>query len=188
MADFNEAWQRHRSGLRPIGNLLHHDRAEHWIRFHSLPLSKRFADTQSEQQILLARQNVLAAEVLGEAPCWLVQSQWVTPPTTIDVADSLDKFRVSREYGLHHAFQFMAEETLWNVHAGLTHWADRQFDTLLLEIADEQVAPTLWMSSANGAIFAPYDGGVDLFLSDQSMVGSLKEAHPDWLPRSPTWL
>ena len=193
MSGFDENWYRLRAGLFPIGYLLRRDGATHWLRFHSLPASKRYAETQDEWQILLSRQNELAKKVLGEEPCWLVQSHWVTPAGTTDIADANDPFRATRELGLPFSFQFKDPQegedgTPWNVHARLSEWTAGKFDDLLRDIADERAGPTLWMSSTSGAIFAPYDGGVDLFLPSESTVASLVSARPDWLSSHPAGL
>ncbi|WP_446689018.1 DUF3885 domain-containing protein [Rhizobium laguerreae] len=42
-------------------------------------------------------------------------------------------------------------------------WQEGSFDDLLTARADDETGPTLLMNSGNGAIFAPYDGGFDLF-------------------------
>jgi hypothetical protein len=65
-------------------------------------------------------------------------------------------------------------EQRWEAFAGLTAWASGQFDGLLRDIADERAAPTLWCSGETGAVFAPYDGGIDLFLPDKGRVRELK--------------
>jgi hypothetical protein len=57
MSEFNADWHRLRAGLFPIGYLLRRDGATHWLRFHSLPASKRYAETPDEWQILLSRRK-----------------------------------------------------------------------------------------------------------------------------------
>ncbi len=194
LSDFREAWRRLRPGLYPIGHLLRRDQAPYWLRFHSLPESKRYAETEAEQQILLSRQNAIAADVLGEdQACWLVQSHWVTRAGQIDVADAKDPFRATRDYGLQFAFQFAEDEddpeaSRWNVHAIETRWTTGAFDDLLLSIADYSAGPTLWVDSAAGNVFAPYDGGIDLFLRDTREVASLAAAHLEWLSSHPQGL
>lgn len=193
MFEFNEDWRRYHPGLFPIGYLLRRDGAKHWLRFHSLPESRRYAETQDEWRLLLWRQNELAKKVLGDEPCWLVQTHWVTPAGEVDIADADDPFRATRELGLLFAFQFKdsqegEEDKLWNVHALLSEWSAVRFDAVLRDIAEYRAAPTLWMSSTSGAIFAPYDGGVDLFLPSQSTVASLVSAYPDWLSSHPAGL
>jgi hypothetical protein len=165
LTGFNNAWTRLWPGFRPIGYMLRTDGAGHWARFHSLPDAKRYAETDEERRLILSFQNTLAADVLGDAPCWLVQSQWTRP----DLADDGDPFKAVRDYGLEFAFIFSElgagpDDTQWRAHAGEMRWAEGEFDDLLLQIAEHAAGPTLWMSSTTGNIFAPYDGGVDLFI------------------------
>jgi len=196
MANFRSAWERHYPDCPPIGFMMPVGETEHWVRFHSLPGSRRTAENNSERRMLLGRQNRLADDVLGDGnACWLVQSCWEHPDGEQDISNPSDPFWACREYDLSFAFHFFdsdddeAEEGVgWNVHAGLTQWRSGGFDTLLLAIADWQIAPTLWMSTSTGAVFAPYDGGVDLFLPDLTIVERLRRTHSDWLSPHPLGL
>lgn len=104
------------------------------------------------------------------------------------MADQHDPFRATREWKLDFAFEIIEDDgeegRPWRVHAAQARWAPGRFDDLLLSIADEKAGPTLWMGT-DGAIFAPYDGGVDLFLPDAEAVQRLAARHPDWLPTHP---
>jgi hypothetical protein len=110
-----------------------------------------------------------------------------------DVADAHDPFAATRQFDLKPAFEFSdddddGESVGWRVHAGQTRWADGDFDELLTSIAEERAGPTLWMSEATGSIFAPYDGGVDLFLAKLEEATSLKSKYRDWLSSHPAGL
>lgn len=178
--------------------MLRNGGAENWIRFHSLPQSKRHADTDGEYATILARQNTLAAEVLGNTPCWLVQAHWTLPDGVIP-AYLYDRYWATREYGLAYAFEFLEADgaddddpdrepdTPWRVHAGRAEWSSGRFDRLLLAIADDQAGPTLWMGN-DGAIFTPYDGGIDVFLPNSAAVAQLKSRHSEWLSDHPLGL
>ncbi len=193
MEGFQAVWNGYYPGCRPVGYKMRSDGAKHWLRFHSLPGSKRYADNDQERGILLARQNQLAGEVLGiDAACWLVQTCWGQP----DLADVHDPFRACREFNLALAWRFVEiddeeeddAQYVWNVHGGPTYWRAGAFDELLLAIANETAAPTLWFSPLTGSVFAPYDGGVDLFLPSLSLVDRLVAVHPDWLSPHPQGL
>jgi hypothetical protein len=107
VSEFAAFWKGHYPGAFPVGWMMRVAEAEWWIRFHSLPLSKRHPETDAERAILLQRQNQLASEVLGEGrSSWFVQTQWETP----DIADATDPFRESREYPLSRAFSFSRAE------------------------------------------------------------------------------
>jgi len=142
---------------------------------------------------MMARQNELAAEVLGEnQPCWLIQSHWQTPEGTVDIADEHDPFWATREYQLTPAFKFAegddGEAMVWLAYAALSVWKRGRFDRLLRDIANERAGPTLWISQSTGAVFAPYDGGVDLFLSTPSDVEAISARRADWLSTNPLGL
>jgi hypothetical protein len=196
MSGFKTTWRRYYPYHHPVSYMMRMDGAKHWLRFHSLPGRKRYADTDQECQVLLGRQNELATEVLGaDTMCWLVQTCWVTPKGSIDYANELDPFRACREFNLAFAWRFKADhfkapdedevELFWDVHAGLHQWKSGAFDELLLAIANEQAGHTLWLAPLTGSVFAPYDGGVDLFLPSASTAEQLASAHHDWLPFLP---
>lgn len=191
--DFAAFWRAIYPEAWPIGYLLRSAGVEHWVRFHSLPLSKRYPETDEERALLLGRQNELAVAVLSEgSTCWLVQSCWVTPEGYTEHADEAEAFRETREYPLQQAFTFCEDDdepvSVWNVMATSTSWKRGAFDATLLRIADWQAAPTLWVSAKDGAVFAPYDGGVDLFLPAAAKVDELRSTYADWLPPTPDGL
>lgn len=196
MSEFQRLWSRHYPNMEPVGYELRNAGAPTWVRFHSLPRSKRYPDTEAEWSLLLARQNAIGAGVLGEnQECWLVQSHRELTPDVTDVAlnDGNDPFRATTDYGLKPATVTLRDrgtefERRWQAFVGLTKWSAGRFDGLLRDIADERAAPTLWFSKDTGSIFAPYDGGVDLFLPDERWAIELTEQHPDWLSDHPLGL
>lgn len=187
MTDFEVFWKTHYPNASPTGWMMRNAGAKYWIRFHSLPESKQYADDEEEWAILLSRQNELAAEVIGEGQiCWMVQSRW---PAS-DQGNELDYFRETRENGLNNAFTFLSEideddAVQWTAAAILTVWHQGAFDGALRRIADEKAGPTIWISVATGSVFAPYDGGVDLFLDDEGKMNALRNKHEEWLPAHP---
>jgi len=182
--------------MEPVGYELRNAGAQHWVRFHSLPGSKRYPDTEAEWRLLLDRQNELAAAVLGEnEECWLVQSHWDVTQDVTDVGfdEGNDPFRAATDYALKAAIVTLRDpgtefERRWEAFAGLKTWSSGRFDPLLRQIAADQAAPTLWCSADTGSVFAPYDGGVDLFLPDARRVRELAEHYPAWRSHHPLGL
>lgn len=189
MTGFRQLWARHYPNIEPVGYELRRAGARHWVRFHSLPRSKRYPDTSAEWDLLLARQNELASAVLGENQgCWLAQSHWeVTPDDDERVSkDEYNPFRATADFDLKPAMVTVREpgtefEQRWEAFAGPAKWSAGRFDRVLREIANETAAPTLWISDATGSVFAPYAGGIDLFLPDEGRARALRGQHPDWL-------
>ena len=94
MSEFAERWRAFYPNAQPIAYLMRHAGVPHWVRFHSLPHSKRDPETADEYSIMLGRQNELASAVLGEDhPCWLVQTCWITPEGCVEVSDEFEMFR-----------------------------------------------------------------------------------------------
>lgn len=171
MISFEETWRRHYGETPPLSFAMRSENTGHWLRFHALPGSKRYPTAQAEQQVVLTRANILARAVLGENDaCWLVQAgDWGEP------AVHAWNYEASHHY----------DEFDWPIRAVLTTFQSNAFDTLLLGIADETARRTLWMNADNGSVFAPYDGGFDLFLKSTEEVRFLKMRHADWLSDHP---
>lgn len=192
MASFETEWDQRYGEYRPAGFAMRTGGAKHWVRFHALPESKRYAETKAERAIVLARMNTLAMAVLGNASCWIVQTTYRDLEAETDEVEHLWPPAVTLE--LPVAFQFEGNddeacgEGLWIVHAAEDHWKTGRFDQILEAIADDTAASTLWMSRSTGAVFAPYDGGVDLFLPTQADVDHLKVRYSDWLSTYPSGL
>jgi hypothetical protein len=191
MPSFETDWRRFYPETNPVGWMMRYANTRHWIRFHSLPLSKQYPDSDEERRILLDRQNTLANEILGEGrPCWLSRTFREIPEGYIDHSAPLDPLTAWPKYKLEFSFRFIfdegegEEDSSWNVFASPETWTAGAFDDLLWAIANEQVHQATWTSPSTGAVFAPYDGGIDLFLPGDDLVKQLRIKHHDWLPAS----
>lgn len=164
--------------------MLRRNPSEHWIRFHSLPESKRYAETPEETKTVLLRANALANTCLGhKVPCWLVLPTFDSGDLHTATQNALIE-RHKAPFAFEHVERDgddpQAEPVAWKFHACLLHWRDRAFDDLITLIANDE-ARALWMSATRGVVFAPYDGGCDLFASCAEEVTFLRESFPDWL-------
>lgn len=171
--EFRFEWAERFGGVRPLGWVLR-STSRPWIRFHALPESKRYAESDVERGIVLQRAYDLADAVLGEgARCWLVKSVVEEAPegefTSFTQHDDNDR-------------------TVWRSAAKPVLWRRGGSDDTLLRIADYRAAPTLWMARDNGAVFAPYDGGFDLFPQSAEQVATLRAKHAAWLSTHPSGL
>jgi hypothetical protein len=159
-----------------------------WVRFHSLPLSKRYAESNREKWTVLDRANKLASRVLGESSrCWLVQAE----PEYGDAANDADACGTISEYGLAFEFEHPASEDDcgYRIFAAPVDWAAGAFNDLISKRADDELPlPTMWISVVTGAAFAPYDGGSDLFLQTEEEAVKLKREFSTWLSDHPEGL
>jgi hypothetical protein len=188
--DFSTAWRRLYGDTAVLGFALRTLEIP-WVRFHSLPESKRYADSEAEFEVLLGRSNALGDQVFcGGSACWLVVNKYGPQDTHLQAYAEL-----IREYALLPAFQvrwkFPGDDDEdafdYHFHAGLLEWSAGAFDPLLKKIANDEV-DAVWMSAETGAVFAPYDGGIDLFPPTYDEAARLKAQFSEWLSDHPEGL
>jgi hypothetical protein len=188
MTDFVTSWRSFHPSGPPIAHILRDLPEEHWIRFHSLPLSKRYAETPEERQIVLERANTLASRVLGEGSgCWLVQAD----PNFGDATDDSGPYCSITKLDLGFQFEHrdVEDECTYRIYSKQVTWISGAFDELISHRAEDLLpVPTMWVSPDNGAAFAPYDGGSDLFLATAHEAAKLKRDFTGWLSAHPRGL
>jgi hypothetical protein len=59
---------------------------------------------------------------------------------------------------------------------------------VLSDVANALLGPFLIVSEATGRVYAPYDGGADLFLSSESERDQYREKYSAWLSAHPSGL
>ena len=62
-------------------------------------------------------------------------------------------------------------------------WRSGAFDELLLAVAQERVGPILFANIENRSIYAPYDGGADLFFPSSAAAELAKQHFAYWLSK-----
>jgi hypothetical protein len=70
------ASERRRPECPPIAHRLRDHYPERWVRFHSLPGSKRFADTADEYATTLDRHNTVLTESAPGASLLVITCEW----------------------------------------------------------------------------------------------------------------
>ena len=66
MAGFEQFWRDSYGEFPPVTYRLRYEFFDsRWVRFHSLPESKRYPESDTEMEIVLERANILADRVLG---------------------------------------------------------------------------------------------------------------------------
>lgn len=172
---FGEEWRAYHNDIPPTGWALRESQSAPWLRYHALPGSKRYAENDGEQAAILARANAIGDRLLGDgSPCWWVEARTDDLPGTGAFAG---------EYQLGGD----PDEPVWRFYVRSVDWKAGAFDDYFTAIADEKLMG-LWMCRSSGAVFAPYDGGFDLFPSSFDEVGILKTERSDWLSSEPSGL
>ena len=192
MAGFEDFWRGSYGEIPPVGYRLRFCFLDSkWVRFHSLPGSKRYADNEAEMKIVLERANTLADRVLGVGTeCWMIANSF---PDQAEYRDKLffkqrlirDIFGLQKSYSWKDPEEAPEDQTLWTTYAGECKWRHGEFDEAIKLIAEDIETDVLWISKQTKAVFSPYDGGTDLIVQDSKEVTSLKEEFSNWLSDHP---
>lgn len=185
--EFNNFWTSTYPNSVPIQHYFRHAYPDRWFRIHSLPESKRYAEDESEWDILLDRQNKIISDLLsGNSNFILVTgghiSEGYTELHPIDEVNSIKEISFvslnpidlnklspeEYEHGQFYTPMFSEQD-----------WRPKKFDNLLKDIAKDNLRAFL-VSIDNELIIAPYDGGVDFILKDNETRNIYKQKYRDW--------
>lgn len=171
MTTFLNDWRRFYGDAPPLSFALAKD--ERWARFHALPDSKRYAETPDEAAEILRRANAIASDVLGGDPCWIAQ-------LGSERGWGRDAVRWRPTFNLTAAGGVFYDEFTWPIFAGQCFFQTGAFDGLLSDIAADNAFRTLWLDRSSGSVFAPYDGGFDVFCQAPALASELREKYQAW--------
>jgi len=153
-----------------------------WTRFHALPEAKRYAETQSEQQVILDRAAEIADHLYEDGQdvwlttCYLNRegSPWASSKALPGITATLH-FEVSRDES-----EFFEEPMKVEVFVCKLIWRPGQFNTLLGEIAEGR-ENAIWFDPLSRRVLAPYDGGFDIFLENRCGVINMEQKFGAWM-------
>ena len=177
-SEFQTKWTGAFGETLPLGWTLRHANVLHWTRFHALPLSKRYAETLDETNAIVER----AAKIVNfcfeaNTPTWIVvpvfadDIEHVSPALqTLKLTEAMTVLP-SEDDQFEDECKFYARKALWT---------GSQFEYFINNIADETIRGLMY-SENNETVFAPYDGGFDIFTSEITTVQELETAFADWM-------
>ncbi len=196
-ARFKEQWRSWYGRAPPLAHLMRELHEERWLRIHSLPESRRYPDSTSDWDALLARHNTVATELLGEGgSCVLAVARFSSgdspPPGQLhDVpgAPALTALGPVDDTwpGAEALRQSYEDSAVWLYITELC-WRRGTYDSLLRAVARDETGPVLLVSSETGRVYAPYDGGADLFFLTPGERQAARERHRAWLSSHPRGL
>ncbi|MGW1880912.1 DUF3885 domain-containing protein [Streptomyces sp. NPDC001970] len=185
-------WRERRPSGPPVAHTFRSTYADRWVRFHSLPGSKRYPESNDEYAIVLDRYNTVLDELFADTDVFVVTMDWSNTPT------GPAGYPTPRET-LHPG------STLWWTESDqedpdpefYTHtrlYADRRpwklgcVDELLRAVADEALVEVFFTDTELRRIHHPYDGGADVILTTPEERDRLRDLHSGWLSSHPLGL
>lgn len=155
-----------------------------WVRFHSLPGSKRYADTPAEYEALLDRHTEVLRWLEHEygAKQLVVFVGWhgTTPPDPAWLDSHGLRLRHWRSWTLPDSLVERIDCYASEVDStsGLV--------PLLLAVADEERTGVIIAPVNLQWLYHPYDGGADIVTDTTSRRDILRALHPEWLSSHPS--
>lgn len=185
---FEEIWNKRYASAPPISYFLRDTYPERWFRIHSLPESKRYPENDSDWNILLNRQNTIIGDLLhNDLDILLVTGEYDISSNNkhrwqVSPRDSIQHLLLTElkpiplkslndEYDLSDFYRPVFSKI---------YWQPSIWNKLLKEIAKDEFR-AFFISINNELIIAPYDGGVDIILKDNSTRDIYKAKYKDWL-------
>ena len=188
-ADFVARWAAWYPDAPAVGFLLREAYGDRWLRIHSLPESKRYATSGWEYAELLRRHNAVADDLLGDGtPCAVL----VFEACDVKWIDELGARAGLTDGALPQITSLPS--ALWNdadgvagpvcLFGGSVTWRRGTFDGFICAVADDRVAGLL-VEFDRGRVYAPYDGGADLFFATEAERDVARERYRAWLSSHP---
>ena len=157
----------------------------HWVRFHSLPRSKRYADSDAEDRTIVRRTlAVLDALNVDAEELWVVCNSWSSRRVTPAQLDPITRRALvdAQWVGSHENLEPTDQLVEW---VSVLAANDARLGDVILAAAEDR----------NPASFAPpdfawllrqYDGGCDVWVQSAAQRDALAETFASWL--SPEYL
>jgi len=176
-------WTSEFTELAPVGHVLRNHLYERWTRFHSLPESKRYAESAVEYEELLARHSSVASELfqVGEViyvfRSHLGEKRLKGRHRHQVAGRQLREMVLKLPTGLHTKDE---DDDQYCVRALVTTWIPDFFETLTRDIADWKESGIAFVSPSTKNVYCPYDGGMDVFLFSAS-PSTLEGKYRSWM-------
>ncbi|MFG2819215.1 hypothetical protein ACGFX4_07270 [Kitasatospora sp. NPDC048365] len=180
-AALTELWQQRWPGCPPVGHRLRGPYRDVWVRFHSLPESKRYAQDESEYAVVLDRYNTVLDELFAGTDVYVITPVWTREP-------DVPPHRPNAGYWKSLLVEDDPESdfrTYYHLFVTRRPWQRGCIDDLLRSIADDEVTDVLITDIQLQRIHLPYDGGADVFLNTPEERDRMRHRHAGWLSSHP---
>ncbi len=179
-------WDRYFPKCDPIGHCLRAAFADRWVRFHSLPESKRYPEDDADYAEVLARHNVILGELThsGEKVVLITTgySESPVPSRSYPEVIAFDSGATAwQTVAMHRIEEGFANPSYWHLFGSVREWRPGEFDPLIRLVAVDAVANILVVAPDCRWVLHPYDGGMDVIAESIEARRSLRAKHLEWL-------
>ena len=184
-----EWWQNIYGEIAPVGHVLREHFHDNWVRFHSLPKSKRYPDTPEENEEILHRHVEVANYLFQrEEVIFIYKSRFHVDGDGETQRSQLVGVDLSTQAVLLRAYPgeiALEDDDVFLVRGLKANWMPAYFSEIVRQVANEEEHLISFVSPDSRNIYCPYDGGMDTFSFSTSPAkidkrfSQWKSARPD---------
>ncbi|MEU3457862.1 hypothetical protein ABZ671_30370, partial [Micromonospora sp. NPDC006766] len=163
---------------------------DRWVRFHSLPGSKRYAENDSEYATILHRHNAILDELRGQTvDLQVITLEVAFTPVPRRRTPILQALLPNAECWSVLSWPDLDPELAFaHAYVNRVAWQPGRLDQLFRQVADDQIAHVIIAPPDLAWLYAPYDGGADVLLANTALRDYLRDRHRQWLSSHPAGL
>lgn len=181
-------WSRNFDNFAPEARNLKHEYKSRWVRFHSLPESKRYPENEDEYFEVLRRHNFVLQELCGNGSTVLV----VLPEYSEKRVPSQPEPELLKLFSASEPWCTLEQheddddyESYWHLHVSEVEYTGSELNSLFRMVANDEVGNIMIICPSKAIVFHPYDGGADIVLASVEERDHLKEQYCEWLSSYP---
>lgn len=191
----DECWRAEHGPCGPIADSLRTCLPERWVRFHSLPESKRYPESRDEYDELLGRHNRIISDLANPDD----RSSSTVTLVVVTCRYSTSGRAVEPDGQLQ---QHLPQLQLWRIEPpddpdldswtslwiAEVEWTPGCLNGLLELVADDMERGVMVMPLSTSWVCHPYDGGIDVIAPSTGKRDALAERYRAWLSTLPSGL
>lgn len=181
-------WNSEFDDFAPEAHNLKHEYRDRWVRFHSLPESKRYPENEDEYLEVFRRYNSVLQELYGNGSKVLV----VLPEYSEERVPTNPEPALLMLFSVCEPWCSIAQheddddyESYWHLHVTEVELNGSKLDNLFRMVANDEAGNIMIICPRKGIVFHPYDGGADIVLPTTEKREQLKVKYHQWLSSHP---
>jgi hypothetical protein len=193
--DLLARWTAVWGDCRPVSYELRGCQPDRWVRFQSLPGSRRYASNDDEYAELMRRHITVLAELLQDEPddeqeILVFTASWSADPDLKQRAAELSSVIPAATYWTSILTDDSGpEESTWtHIWVSAIRPDSEELARLLRLVADDVTGGVIITTVRMAWLYAPYDGGADVIAASREHRDQLRQRHRNWLSAHPKGL
>ena len=180
-------WKEEFGKFRPEAHQLKYKFQDRWVRFHALPDSKRYPESDLEYQEIFRRHNLLLQSFTDQKSILVVVPEYSESRKPSKPEKKLQALfsNTSPWVTLKQHEDNEPTKNYWHLHVAKVAYSGTELNGLFRLVANDEVGNILILSITKNIVYHPYDGGTDVILPSSEKRDIVREKYKDWLSSHP---